>query len=43
MFIVGVLKYLWSEAVVMASYLINRMPNKILKFQTLLQFLKVFP
>ena len=43
-FAMGVPKYLWSEAALKASYLINRMPTRILKFQTPLHlFLKYLP
>lgn len=34
MFSTLVPKYLWGEAFLIATYLINRMPTKILKFQT---------
>ena len=31
-------KYLWGEAVLTATYLINRMPNKVLNFETSFDF-----
>ncbi|KAG8473962.1 hypothetical protein CXB51_033910 [Gossypium anomalum] len=34
MFTMGVPKYLWGEAVLTACYLINRLPSKVLNFQT---------
>ena len=40
MFSTCVPKYLWGEAILTATYLINRMPTKILKFQTPLEQLK---
>ena len=40
MFSTSVPKYLWGEAILTATYLINRMPTKILKFQTPLEQLK---
>lgn len=44
MFTMNVPKYLWGEAVLTACYLINRMPSKILNFQTPLNtLLKAFP
>ena len=37
-------KYLWDEAILNATYLINRMPSKILHFQTPINvFYKNFP
>ena len=37
-------RYYWGEAVLTASYLINRLPTKILKYSTPLEcFQKVFP
>ncbi|KAG8498075.1 hypothetical protein CXB51_007302 [Gossypium anomalum] len=44
MFTMNVPKYLWGEAVLTACYLINRMPAKVLNFQTPLNtLLKAFP
>ncbi|KAG8489218.1 hypothetical protein CXB51_017212 [Gossypium anomalum] len=44
MFTMNVSKYLWGEAVLTACYLINRMPSKVLNFQTPLNtLLKAFP
>ncbi|KAG8501038.1 hypothetical protein CXB51_003111 [Gossypium anomalum] len=44
MFTMNVPKYLWGEAVLTACYLINRMPSKVLNFQTPLNtLLKAFP
>ena len=40
MFSMNVSKYLWGEAVLTASYLINGMPTRILKYSTPLEFLK---
>ena len=34
LFISKVPKYLWGEALLTATYLINRMPSKVLKFET---------
>ena len=43
-FSTNVPKYLWGEVVLTAAHLINRMPSRVLKFQTRLQsFLKYFP
>ena len=39
MFTMHVPKYLWGEAILTASHLINRMPSKILQFQTPLSVL----
>ena len=33
-------KYLWDKAIFTATYLINRMPSRILNFQTLLKIFK---
>ncbi|KAK2967234.1 hypothetical protein RJ640_002061 [Escallonia rubra] len=41
MFTMQVPKYLWGEAVLTASYLINRMPSKILKFTSLMSKLQL--
>ena len=44
MFSTKVPKYLWGEAILTATYLINRMPSRVLKFQTPLNcFKKCFP
>ncbi|KAG8501502.1 hypothetical protein CXB51_003813 [Gossypium anomalum] len=44
MFTMNVPKYLWGEAVLTACHLINRMPSKVLNFQTPLNtLLKSFP
>ncbi|GMI70512.1 hypothetical protein HRI_000720500 [Hibiscus trionum] len=44
MFTMDVPKYLWGEAVLTACYLINRLPSKVLNFQTPLHTLqKNFP
>lgn len=40
LFSTKVLKYLWGETILTIAYLLNKMPSKILKFQTLLQVLK---
>ena len=40
MFYMNVSKYLWGETVLTASYLINMMPIRILKFSTPLEFFK---
>ena len=34
MFTTNVSKHFWGEAVLIATYLINRMPSRVLKFQT---------
>ena len=37
-------KYFWGEAFLIASYLINKMPTRVLKYSTPLEcFNKVFP
>ena len=44
MFYMQIPKYLWGDAILTASYLINRMPTKILNYITPLQsFKKFFP
>ncbi|XP_040963391.1 uncharacterized protein [Gossypium hirsutum] len=44
LFTTNVPKYLWGEALLTATYLINRMPSKVLKFQTPQSiFLQHFP
>ena len=44
MFSTNVPKYLWGEAVLTASFLINRMPTRILKYKTPLEcFKQIFP
>ena len=44
MFSTNVPKHFWGEAVLTAAYLINRMPSRVLKFQTPYQtLLKSFP
>ncbi|XP_060964985.1 retrovirus-related Pol polyprotein from transposon RE2 [Cannabis sativa] len=44
MFYMNVPKYLWGDAVLTASYLINRMPTKVLHYTTPLKcFKKFFP
>ena len=44
MFSTNVPKLFWGEAVLTAAYLINRMPSRVLKFQTPCQsLLKSFP
>lgn len=45
MFFMHIPKYLWREAILTSSYLINRMPTQILKFETPLNYLKkkLFP
>ena len=44
MFYMNIPKYLWGDAIPTASYLINRMPTKVLKYTTPLECLKnVFP
>ena len=44
MFYMNIPKYLWGNAILIASYLINEMPTKVLKYTTPLKCLKkVFP
>ena len=44
MFSMNVPRYFWGKAVLTASYLINQMSTKILKYSTLLEcFQKIFP
>ncbi|KAL5804087.1 hypothetical protein ACOSQ3_030887 [Xanthoceras sorbifolium] len=44
MFSMNVPKYLWGEALLTAAYLINRMPTRVLKYQTpLMHFKHYFP
>ena len=40
LFSTKVSKYLWGEAILIATYLINRMPTRVLKFQTPFQLFK---
>ena len=40
MFSMHIPKYLWGEAILTSCYLINRMPNRILKYDTPLQCLQ---
>ena len=40
MFSTNVPKYFWGEAVLIASYLINRMPTRVLQYQTPIEVLK---
>lgn len=40
MFSMNVPKYLWGNALLTACYLINRMPSRVLKYETPLQVLK---
>ena len=42
MFYMHVPKYLWGEAILTASYLINRMPTKVLTYKTPFDCLKTF-
>ena len=43
-FFMHMLKYLWGDAILIASYLINRMPTCILKYITPLDYFKrTFP
>lgn len=41
LFTMRVPKYLWGEAMLIASYLINRMPTRVLNFKTPLNSLKL--
>ena len=44
LFATNVPHYLWGEAILTATHLINRMPSKILNFKTFLHiFTKIFP
>ena len=44
MFYMNLPKYFWGDAVLTASYLINRMPSKVLQYSTPLEcFKKIFP
>ena len=44
MFTTNVLKIYWGEAILTASYLINRMPSRVLKFKTPISvFLDSYP
>ena len=38
MFSINVPKYLWEDAILTASYLINRMPTRVLNYSTPLEF-----
>ena len=42
MFYMNLPKYLWGDAVLTASYMINRMPSKVLQYSTPLECLKIF-
>ena len=44
MFSMNIPRYFWGEVILIASYLINRMPTRFLKYSTLLEcFQKIFP
>ena len=44
MFYINIPNYLWGDTILIASYLINRMPTKVLKYTTPLECLKkVYP
>ena len=42
MFYMNLPKYLWGDVVLIASYLINRMPSKVLQYSYPLEYLKFF-